>query len=153
MNCTACERNLSAYIDDQLDGEIRRQLEEHFDACPTCRAEYESHLAVWEAVGSADHPGASGDLWSAVEGQLGQTGQATGIEDLALMLRGLAGQVQELQRSVDEMRRQMEEGEWNAPQEERDVIQIPTGRYRAARPRAGSLEQLKDNPLTQLRRS
>ena len=153
MNCIACERNLSAYIDDQLDGGTRRQMEGHLDGCDACRAEYESHLAVCEAVGESDGEGAPADLWSAVEGRLGQTGQPTGIEDLALMLRGLAGQVQELQRSVDDMRRQMEEGEWNAPQDERDVIQIPSGRYRAARPRAGSLEQLKDNPLTQLRRS
>jgi hypothetical protein len=153
MNCFSCERNLSAYIDDELGTEIRRQMEDHFDQCDSCRSEYNTHLAAWETTTALSASDASTSLWQAIENDLGTNSNATTTEDLGLMLRGLASQVQELQKGLDDMRRQMEESGWNATPEERDTIQIPSSPYRAVRPRASSVAQLRDNPLTQLRRT
>lgn len=152
MNCFSAERNLSAYIDDELPAEARVELENHLDACPSCRAEYESHLRAWETVGLLAPGAAPDDLWQEIEKRLGTAARAPGTEDLALMLRGLAGQVQDLQQSVDDLRRRLEETEQTAA-EEREHIQVPSNPYRSVRPRQSSVERLRENPLRQFGRS
>ena len=153
MNCFSCERNLSAYIDDELDTEARLALETHLDECTACRTEYERHQAAWETVGLSTVGGAPESLWQAVETELGQGQNTTSIEDLALMLRGLAGQVQDLQQSLEGLRRQIGAAGIEI-EEEREGIQVSSsGPYRSGRPRESSIQQLKDNPFQQLRRS
>ena len=55
MNCFACERNLSAYLDDELPMDERLEIEAHLDACERCRAEFESHQGTWE-MGNENGP-------------------------------------------------------------------------------------------------
>ena len=40
------------YVDDRLDAEERRRVEEHLARCPACRAEYEATLALREELGA-----------------------------------------------------------------------------------------------------
>lgn len=153
MNCFSCQRSLSAYIDDELAAETRQEVESHLDGCQACRDEYESHAATLEALDLTRAEAAPDSLWPAVEGQLGAQVESTGIEDLALMLRGLAAQVQDLQRSVDGLRQQMTQAQSEPAAWDDESIQVPSGPYRSVRPRASSIEQLRDNPFRQRRRS
>jgi len=108
MNCFACGNNLSAYVDDELTPEQRREVESHLDGCETCRAEYETHLAAWELAGDMRTEAAPDDLWKAVEAELHQQGLQTTPEDLALIVRGLAGEVRDLKHVIEGLRRNME---------------------------------------------
>jgi len=114
MNCFTCENNLSAYIDDEVSTDVRREMETHLDGCEKCREEYETMLATWELAGDMRTEGAPERLWKAVEGELGQKGQnQTTTEDLALIVRGLASEVRDLKQAVEGMRRDMEERDNN----------------------------------------
>lgn len=42
MNCSKIKKLLNLYIDDSLDSESTRQIEQHLKSCPACRQEYES---------------------------------------------------------------------------------------------------------------
>lgn len=114
MNCFACESNLSAYIDDELIADVRRAIETHLDTCESCRKAYEAHLAVWERAGNLRTAGAPDNLWKAVEAEIQSKDRGAPIEELALMVRGLAGEIRDLKRTVENLRRDMEPG---APQE------------------------------------
>jgi hypothetical protein len=146
MNCFTCERQLSAYIDDELPAQGRRELEAHLDDCPRCRAEFEAHLAVWEAAHQVRAEAAPEGLWEGIAARLEQPGGAgVRLEDLALMLRGLAGQVQDLQRSVDGLRKDMEEAEvWPAEQAPvRQGIRVRANPFAPGQPRESSIERLR----------
>jgi len=39
MDCLQVQDRLSAYLDGELPAELRRQVEEHLEACPACREE------------------------------------------------------------------------------------------------------------------
>ena len=150
MNCAACDRHLSAYIDDELTNDTRLEIEAHLDECERCRGEFESHQAAWEAAQLARPGRAPEGLWDAVVDGLEQdAGGATSLDDLALMLRGLAGEVQDLRREMGALRRALETGE-TAPAEEREEdedIQVRMQRFPAGLPasrqRPGSIEQLR----------
>ena len=149
MNCFTCERHLSAYIDDELPAPGRRELEIHLDECPRCRAEFEAHQVAWEAAHQLRAEAPPEGLWEAISSQLEQPGPSTRLEDLALMLRGLAAQVQDLQRSVDGLRQEMEAAEsWPADQEQvRQGIRVrvnPLAPDRG-RVRASSIERLRQS--------
>ena len=143
MNCPTCERNLSAYIDDELTTDVRLEIEAHLDECATCRREFEAHQAAWEAVGLAPAGQAPEELWQAVETELQpqEEGGATTLEDLALMLRGMAGEMQDLRRTVDGLRREIEAGEWPQEREADEDIRVPSRTFAAGRQRPGSIEQ------------
>ena len=143
MNCATCERNLSAYIDDELTTEVRLEIEAHLDECERCRGELESHQAAWEAANMAQAGRAPDGLWDAIETELEQEVGTTNIEDLALMLRGLASEVQDLRRTVDGLRRDLAEGEWTEEREEDEDIRVQTRRFGTGRPRQASIEQLR----------
>ena len=51
MNCFTCENNLSAYVDDELTTDVRRDIEAHLDTCEKCHQEYETLLSTWELAG------------------------------------------------------------------------------------------------------
>ena len=136
MNCPTCERNLSAYIDDELTTDVRLEIAAHLDECATCHREFEAHQAAWEAAGLAPAGQAPEELWQAVEAELQprEEGGATTLEDLALMLRGLAGEMRDLRHTVDGLRREIEQG--NGPRSARPTR--TSGCLPGPLPRAGS---------------
>jgi len=142
MNCFACERHLSAYIDDELSLETRLELEGHLDECARCRAEFEGHQAVWEAAHQMQSGPAPDTLWEGIAARLEKPGPAgVRLEDLALMLRGLAGQVQDLQRSVDEMRQDLDNTA--EPEPPRQGIRVRANPFVPGQPRESSIERLR----------
>lgn len=145
MNCFTCERHLSAYIDDELPAQSRRELEAHLDECPRCRAEFEAHQVAWETAHQVCAEAAPEGLWEAISSQLEKPAESTRLDDLALMLRGLAAQVQDLQRSVDGLRQEMEEAEaWPADQAPvRQGIRVRANPFVPGPPRESSIERLR----------
>ncbi|MFA6108262.1 MAG: zf-HC2 domain-containing protein [Candidatus Latescibacterota bacterium] len=144
MNCAACERHLSAYLDDELALETRLELEAHLDQCEACRGELEQHQAAWEAAQMAVTGRAPDRLWSAVEETLDNPGaEATTLESLALMIRGLAGEVQDLRREVRALRRAQEERVAVEETEGEEPIRVQQRRFVPGRPRLASIEQLR----------
>ncbi len=104
MNCFTCEQNITAYIDDELGHDQRRDVESHLAECDRCRQDYESQMTAWEIASNADAVEAPGDLWSRIEAQLPKRESGTSVEDLALIVKGLASEVRELRQTVEEMR-------------------------------------------------
>ena len=142
MNCFACERHLSAYIDDELSLERRLEIEAHLGDCPRCRADFEAHQAVWEAAHQVRGEHAPETLWEGIAARLEQSGRVgVKLEDLALMLRGLAGQVQDLQRSVDELRQDLDSAA--EPEPLRQGIRVRTNPFTPGQQRESSVERLR----------
>lgn len=144
MNRSEFERHLSAYIDDELTVEIRLEMEAFMDSDEAARAEFESHQATWEAAQSSVGGAAPDGLWDGIEAALGTEGKSeTSMDDLALMMRGLAGEVQDLRREVQQLRSELAEGEW---EEGREAVGGDI-RVRSTivtdRPRRGTVEQLR----------
>lgn len=104
MNCFNCERLISAYIDDEVDQARRADIEEHLDDCERCRQEYETHLAAWEASGDLRSVSAPDGMWGAIESELSPEAAGTTMEDLTLIVRGLADEVRTLRATVDSLR-------------------------------------------------
>ncbi|MBI2505852.1 MAG: zf-HC2 domain-containing protein [Candidatus Latescibacteria bacterium] len=147
MNCFTCERHLSAYIDDELPAPSRRELETHLDECPRCRAEFEAHQIAWEAAHQLRAEAAPEGLWEAIASHLEKPAESTRLDDLALMLRGLAAQVQDLQRSVDGLRQDMEEAEtWPADQGQvRQGIRVRANPFVPGPSRESSIERFRQS--------
>ena len=111
MNCFQCERNLSAYLDDELPMDERLEIETHLDTCEACRTEFASHQTAWEAAHRVAAEAAPDGLWNGIAEQL--DGPASGgVEELTLMVKGLAAEIGELKRSLDEMRLMMQQSQW-----------------------------------------
>ena len=104
MTQAAFERNLSAYIDDELTPETRREMETYMDANEEARKDYETHLAAWEAAGYIRAEPASDAIWRTVESSLNQHNTTT--ENLALIVRGLASEVRDLKAAVENLRQE-----------------------------------------------
>ena len=121
MNCFACERNLTACIDDELTPEVRREVEAHLDACDRCREDYETQLATWEAAGNLRSEPAPDGLWRAVESELQPQGGSPTTEDLALIIRGLAGEIRDLKQAVEALRQDLQ------PEPEAEDIRTRSG--------------------------
>ncbi|MBT4140753.1 MAG: hypothetical protein HOE48_22765 [Candidatus Latescibacteria bacterium] len=114
MNCFTCENNLSAYVDDELTTDVRRDIEAHLDTCEKCHQEYETLLSTWELAGDMRTEAAPDGLWQAVEAELQQKGHNnTTTEDLALIVRGLASEIRDLKQTVDGLRHDLEERDNN----------------------------------------
>ena len=149
MNCFQCERNLSAYLDDELPMDERLEIESHVDDCEPCRSEFESHQAAWEAAHQAAAEAAPDGLWQGIESQLHEQGGQAGLEELSLMVKGLASEVQDLRRSVDGLRRMFEQAEWEAAPEapeahgRADDIRVRANPFRPGPQREASIEQLR----------
>lgn len=143
MNCFTCERHLSAYIDDELPPQSRRELETHLDECPRCRAEFEAHQIAWEAAHQLRAEAAPEGLWEAISSHLEKPVESTRLEDLALMLRGLAAQVQDLQRSVGELRQDL--GSTAEPEPQRGGIRVRTNPFAPGQLRESSIERLRQS--------
>ena len=104
MSCFNCERLISAYIDDELDQARRTDIEEHLDGCERCRREYETQLAAWEVAGDLRSVSAPDGLWDAIDSELRPEPGGTTLEDLTLIVRGLAEEVRYLRGTVDSLR-------------------------------------------------
>lgn len=50
MNCPIDEILLIDYLEGELKPELARQVEQHLESCPSCRAEYEALLKVKQAL-------------------------------------------------------------------------------------------------------
>ena len=83
MNCSSCERLISAYIDDELDQARRVEIEEHLDGCEKCRSESENHMAAWEAAGDLRSRSAPDGLWSEIESEIETTTAGPAAAELA----------------------------------------------------------------------
>jgi hypothetical protein len=62
---------------------------------------------------------------------------------VALMLRGLAGEVQDLRHEVAGLRRLLEGGAAVEEREEDETIRVQMRRFAQGRPRQASIEQLR----------
>jgi len=154
MNCFTCERKLSAYLDDELPLDERLEVEAHLDECETCRTEFEQHQKAWEAAGAATAGAAPDGLWQGIERELDADESPTSLEEVALMVKGLASEIHDLRRTVDGLRRQLEQAEWaergaELEEEERDFggIRVSSNPFRpTGRPREASIEHLRRTP-------
>ena len=154
MNCFTCERNLSAYLDDELPMDERLEVEAHLDECEACRGEFELHQKAWEAAGAAAAGAAPDGLWQGIERELEADESSTSLEQVALMVKGLASEIQDLRRTVDGMRRQLEQAEWAEraseaaePEREYGEIRVSRNPFRPpGQPREASIEQLRRSP-------
>lgn len=154
MNCFTCERNLSAYLDDELPMGERLEVEAHLDECEACRAEFEQHQKAWEAAGASQAGAAPDGLWQGVERELEVDESTTSLEQVALMVKGLASEIHDLRRTVDGLRRQLEQAEWaergaEVAEADREYgeIRVSASPYRPmGRPREASIEQLRRTP-------
>ena len=143
MNCAACERTLSAYLDDELTAEARLDLEAHLDGCESCRSEFQAHEATWEAAGLVQAGPTPEGMWEHIAQELQPEGGATSLEDLALMVRGLAGELQDLRRAVEALRSDLEESDWAEERETGDEIRVSPRPFASGRLRPGSIEQFR----------
>ena len=107
MTCFTCERNLSAYIDDELTANARLEVASHLEMCERCRKDYETHLAAWEAAGLVRSGNAPDGLWDRIESDVRKQPPATTVEDLALIVRELAGEIRELRQTVEGLRQDL----------------------------------------------
>ena len=122
----------------------RLELEAHLDQCEVCHGELEQHQAAWEAAQVVATGRAPDRLWSAVEEALeSREADATTLESLALMIRGLAGEVQDLRREVRALRRAQEERVAVEETEGEEQIRVQQRRFVPGRPRLASIEQLR----------
>lgn len=153
MNWSEFERNLSAYIDDELTAEARLEMEAFIDDNEEARGELESHLAAWETAQSAQSGGAPDGLWEGIEAGLPVgSSEGTSLDDLALMIRGLAGEVQDLKREMQGLRREVQGGEWTEEREAASgdirvrssvVPEVPRRGNVENVPRRGNIEQFR----------
>ncbi len=149
MNCFTCERNLSAYLDDELPMDERIELESHLDACEICRAEFESHQMAWEMAHQVHAEAAPEGLWEGIADELPDDHASTsGVEDLTLMVKGLAAEIQELRRTVDSLRRDLHgavSSEVSDPfgREPAESIRVRGNPFRPGEPREASIDQLR----------
>ena len=107
MTCFTCERNLSAYIDDELTANARLEVASHLEMCERCRKDYETHLAAWEAAGLVRSGNATAGLWDRIESDFRKQRPDTTVEDLALIVRELTGEVRELRQTVEDLRQDL----------------------------------------------
>ena len=104
MNCFTCDQNLSAYIDDELARDLRRDIENHLAECDACRHQYDTQMSAWEIATTVETGATPVDLWSHIEARLPRRDTGTSIDDLARIVRGLASEVRELRRTVEDVR-------------------------------------------------
>ena len=129
----------------------RIELEGHLDGCEACRSEFESHQMAWEVAHQVRAEAAPEGLWEGVADALADNVTSkTGVEDLALMVKGLAADIQQLQRTVDGLRRDLH-GSAGEPvtdaygHEPAESIRVRGNPFRPGEPREASIDQLRRN--------
>jgi hypothetical protein len=125
-------KNISAYIDDEVPQDLRIKIESHLGECNACREEYKSPLSTWEAVSDVGSAPAPDNLWRGIESELEQSGHTgTTIDDLALIVRGLADEIRQLRLEVQGLQRDAESRVYDTDPP------IDTNQERRVRPRPG----------------
>ena len=71
MDCTSAKRLIPTFVDGELSGEKGKRLEEHLDACESCRKELSALGATMSAL----------DAWRGMEPRLGYADLRARISD------------------------------------------------------------------------
>ncbi|MCC6484459.1 MAG: zf-HC2 domain-containing protein [Armatimonadetes bacterium] len=70
MTCRLVRKHISLYIDSQLDSRQRRQVEEHLEACASCRTCHQSLQSAVEALGCLERQEPRAGGWERLRYQL-----------------------------------------------------------------------------------
>ncbi len=70
MRCSKFQKNLSAYIDGELDLQEKEELERHLIKCSYCQKEKEKLSEVVEFVKNSTYPDVPVDLWGRIQEKL-----------------------------------------------------------------------------------
>jgi hypothetical protein len=82
MNCAEVRENLSGYIDEMLDKQIRDMVDQHLSACKACREELESIRRVVEELKNVGKLQAPVDFLETFHERLHETSFWTRIKEL-----------------------------------------------------------------------
>jgi len=66
MNCDWIEDNLSTFIDNEVGGEDRRQIEEHCDQCERCRTMVSQYMSIGRLMRHAEERVDTEAVWERV---------------------------------------------------------------------------------------
>ena len=66
MTCTTYQELLSVWLDGELSSFEQRELREHLDQCPGCRADWENMGRVQEQIDRLVEPNAPPELWEQI---------------------------------------------------------------------------------------
>lgn len=72
MSCAAVQRELTAYLDGELDTASASALRGHLRLCPDCRAAAEDHAAIRDRLAELERPEPPPALWHGVLARLGE---------------------------------------------------------------------------------
>lgn len=78
MNCHRVQSQLSAYIDQELNGDERRSLRNHLAQCPVCDSEFQALSELKQLMGSLSAPVPPESLWTALHRHI------NGVDAIAL---------------------------------------------------------------------
>lgn len=72
MRCSKFQKNLSAYIDNELDLQKKEELERHLMKCSDCQKEKEKISEIVEFVKSSAYPDVPNGLWERIQENLSE---------------------------------------------------------------------------------
>jgi hypothetical protein len=72
MNCTSTTRQLTAYLDGELDAATASAMRGHLRMCAACRAAAEDHAVIRDTLSGLERPEAPSPMWDGVLAQLGE---------------------------------------------------------------------------------
>ena len=70
LKCSKVRKNLSAFLDNELNSEMRKQIELHILECTDCRREIEKLKEMISLVGKTERPEAPPYLWESTKRRL-----------------------------------------------------------------------------------
>jgi predicted anti-sigma-YlaC factor YlaD len=70
LRCANIRKNLSAFLDDELDSRKRKQMELHISECAGCRQETEKLREMIGIIGGMERPEVPGQLWEGTRRKL-----------------------------------------------------------------------------------
>lgn len=71
MNCTSVTKQLTAYLDGELDAAMASAVRGHLRLCETCRGAAEDHAVIRDTLAGLERPEAPSPLWNGVLAKLG----------------------------------------------------------------------------------
>ena len=72
MNCTSVSRQLTAYLDGELDTATASAVRGHLRLCAPCRAAAEDHAVIRDTLAGLERPEAPQAVWDGVLARLGE---------------------------------------------------------------------------------
>lgn len=72
MNCTSVTRQLTSYLDGELDTATASAVRGHLRLCAACRTAAEDHAVIRDTLAGLERPEAPTPMWDGVLAQLGQ---------------------------------------------------------------------------------